>query len=232
MAKLTRRALLGAGFAGAALAITRSATAGTQTARFEVLHASPDAPNVDLYVENVPIQSGLSYTQFSKRFVIATGSYQIRVFPTGADPNGAPALVIPIGLEPNQRFLLAITNRLPSLEGAAYLEPAAPPAGQALIRLINLDPGSPALDLVDVGTGAILIPEVGFKAGKNAMVPQATLTLQLRQSGTANVVMAIAPSNFPGGTVSTVIKFAPDATVRARSVGETQPNQLIIRRRR
>jgi hypothetical protein len=228
--KRTRRALLGASVLGL-IGVARPARAGTQVARFEVLHASPDLPAIDLYAGSIRIQQGLNYTQFSKRFVIATGTHQIRVFLAGADPNSPPILNIPIGLEPEQRLLVGIVNRAATLEGVAYLEPALPPAGQAMIRFINLEPGVPALDVVDAGNGAVLIPDVGFKTVKTATVPQATLTLQLRQAGTSNVVVSVAPTNFPGGAVSTLIKFAPEANVSARSVGAPPASPLILKRR-
>ncbi len=226
----TRRALIAAAAIGV-VGAARRAQAGTQVARFEVLHASPDLPAIDLYVGSIPIQQALNYTQFSKRFVIATGTHQVRVFQAGADPNGPPILTVPIGLEPDQRFLVCVVNRAATLEGVAYLEPALPPAGQALIRFINLEPGSPPLDVVNSADGAVLIPDVAFKASKTVTVPQQTLTLQLRQAGTSNVVVSIAPTNFPGGVVSTLIKFAPDANVNARSVGAPPASPLILKRR-
>jgi hypothetical protein len=100
-----------------------------------------------------------------------------------------------------------------------------------LIRFINLEPGSPPLDVVDAGSGAVLIPDVAFKTVKTATVPQATLTVQLRQTGAATVVVSVAPTNFPGGVVSTLIKFAPDANVSARSAGTPPASTLILKRR-
>lgn len=226
---LARRTFIAAAVLGAASLVT---TAGTATTRFEVLHASPDAPPVDLYVGSIPLQSGLAYTQFSRRYVIAPGTYQIRVFQQGADPNGTPLLTIPVGLEPNQRYLIVIANRVQTLEGVVYQEPPAPSAAQATVRLINLDPGSPALDVFDVGANAVIIPDVAFKVAKQTTVPQANLTLQLRQAGTANVLVSIAPTNFPGGRISTLIRFAPSAAARARSVGEPQPQELVLKRSR
>jgi Domain of unknown function (DUF4397) len=233
---LARRTFIAAAMLGAASLAT---TAGTATTRFEVLHASPDAPPVDLYVGSIPLQSGLAYTQFSRRYVIAPATYQIRVFQQGADPNGTPLLTIPVGLEPNQRYLIVIANRVQTLEGVVYQEPpgggegpSVPPGAQATIRLINLDPGSPPLDVFDVGGNVVIIPDVAFKVAKQTTLPQANLTLQLRQSGTANILVSIAPTNFPGGRISTLIRFAPSAAARARAAGEPQPQELVLKRSR
>jgi hypothetical protein len=230
---LTRRAFLAGGVGLSASIATALTSAGTAVARFELLHASPDLQPVDAYIGGFRLQAGLPYTQFSKRFVINTGTYSIRVYPAGGDPNAPPLREIPVGFEPNQRFLVGLVNVAASLEGVAYLEPPLPAAGQATIRLINLEPGSPPLDLVDATNNAVLIGDVAFKTAKSATVPQTNLTLQLRQTGTANVVLAIAPTNFPGGNVSTLIKFAPEpAVAQARAAGQPLPpsRQLILRR--
>jgi hypothetical protein len=232
-AAVSRRGFLAGSLGLGALALSTSA--GTAVGRFEVLHASPDAPPVDLYIGNFQLQAGLSYTQFSRRFVINTGTYGVRVYQAGADRNGPPLRDIPIPIEPNSRTLLCLVNVFASLEGVAYAEPAAPPAGQATLRLINLEPGSPPLDLVDITNGAntILLTAVAFKEQKSVTLPQANLQLQLRQTGTPNVVMTIAATNFPGGIVSTLIKFAPEPATnqaRARSVTEPAPRQLVLRR--
>ncbi len=232
---LSRRQFIAGGLgASAALMLSnRAAHAGTAVARFEILHASPDTSPVDLYIGTFKLQESLSYTQFSKRFVVNTGTYSIRVFNAGGDPNGPPLREFPVGFEPNQRFLVCLVNVAASLEGAAYLEPSAPPAGQATLRLINLEPGSSPLDLVNAANNGVIIPDVAFKTAKTATIPEANLTLQLRQTGTANVVMSISPTNFPGGVVSTLIKFAPEANVaRARAVNEPPPRQLVLRRLR
>jgi hypothetical protein len=230
---VSRRGFLAASLGIGALALANNA--GTAVGRFEVLHASPDAPPVDLYIGGFQLQSGLSYTQFSRRFVINTGTYGVRVFPAGADRNSPPLRDIPIPIEPNSRTLLCLVNVFASLEGVAYAEPAAPPAGQATIRFINLEPGSPPLDVVDVTNGAnnVLLTAVAFKEQKSITIPQANLQLQLRQTGTPNVVMTIAATNFPGGVVSTLIKFAPEPATdqaRARSVTDPQPRPLVLRR--
>ncbi len=231
MTTTRRRFLAGAGTAVLGMA-SFATTAGTSTTVLEILHAAAGTPALDLYVDGVPLQPGLAFTQFSPRYRITARSWQLRVFPQGADPNGAPLITVPIALDANGRYLVALAGRDQQLEGVAYLEPAAPAAGRATLRMINLDPGAPPIDVVDSATNGILIGNVPYKAAKSATIPQANLALQLRQTGTANVLVSIAPTNFPERKISTIIRFAPDSATRARAVNEAPPPQLVIKRSR
>ena len=211
----------------------RPALAGTDVCRFEVLHAAPDLALVDVYINATLLVSGLSYTQFSKRYVVKVGGYSIRVVAQGGSAAGPFLLDFPVSFDANQRYLIAVTGRAQQIEGVSFLEPAAPPAGQALLRFIHLDPGQGGIDVVNPDLGAALvIGNTAYKEAKTQGFAQGSYPLQLRQTGTANVLATLASTNFPEQKVSTLIRFfAPAAqAARARVVGEPEPRPLVIKR--
>lgn len=138
-----------------------------QGATLRVVHASPDAPAVDVYVEGVdaPVLSGLAYTMTSPYLDLDAGDYNVQLRPAGADPMSAPvyetgALTIPDGAR-----ITAVAVGLISATGiddAFRVLPlvedfAAATAGQANVRIVHGSADAPAVAL-DVGNDGT--PEV------------------------------------------------------------------------
>ena len=62
-------------------------------AMLRVVHASPNAPAVDVYAEGVaaPLLTDLAYTETSMYLDLDAGTYNIQLRGAGADPTSAPA---------------------------------------------------------------------------------------------------------------------------------------------
>ncbi|WP_224268814.1 DUF4397 domain-containing protein [Haloprofundus salinisoli] len=72
---------------GGALALgagTQTAAAQQQTTRVRAVHAVPDAPPVDVYVDGNLVLEGLEFQQVSSYISGPTGNHQVAVTPTGA----------------------------------------------------------------------------------------------------------------------------------------------------
>jgi hypothetical protein len=210
-------------------------TAVTTTSRFEVLHASPDAPALDVYIGNTKLVTGLQYTKFSpRRYVLPAGSYNIRVYQAGSDPNASPILLqTNVTFETNKRYLFAIGGRMGGLQPFNFEEPAKPPAAQTLIRFINLDPSIPSIDVLNSADSSVLIDDTTFGAAKSAAPLNAgSYALTLRQHGTATIIANVPSTSYPGGTINTLIKFAsPSGTALAQGV-VIDPGVIVLQRKR
>lgn len=139
--------------------------------RAQVVHASPSAPAVDVYVTTLdgalenPVNGGdpLAFGDYTGRLEVPAGPYQIRV----AVPNGGDPIVVydsgEIPLPAGADLLIAATEnvslgdsavQLMVLDGAAAapLYDASTPAGAVAV---HLSPDAPAVDiLADVGSTA------------------------------------------------------------------------------
>jgi hypothetical protein len=129
-------------------------------ASIRVVHASPNAPAVDVYAEGVsdPILYNLTYTQTSSYLDLAPGTYNIQLRPHGADPMSAPVyetgdLALPQdavitavaagllgGMDADTRFRV-----MPLIEGFSD-----PGAGNAAVRILHASADAPAV-AIDVG---------------------------------------------------------------------------------
>ncbi|KTG08323.1 hypothetical protein AUR64_18985 [Haloprofundus marisrubri] len=77
---------------GGALALgagTQTAAAQQQTARVRAVHASPDAPAVDVYIDGELVLEGLEFQGVSPYLSVPTGTYQVAVTPAGASEEEA-----------------------------------------------------------------------------------------------------------------------------------------------
>ena len=88
-------------------------------AMLRVIHASPDAPAVDIYAEGVSgaLVAGLSYTQTSPYLDLAAGDYNIQIRPAGAAESTAPAFETGILTVPDGARITAIAaGKLTSMD--------------------------------------------------------------------------------------------------------------------
>lgn len=128
-------------------------------ARIRVIHGSPDAPAVDIYVEgsDEPLFTDLPYGETSDWLDVPAGEYNVLVRAAGASPLDTPvyqtgALTLPEGVavsalaaglldtDDNNAFRV-----IPLIDG---FEPAGP--GEARVRIVHAGSDAPGVD-IDVG---------------------------------------------------------------------------------
>jgi len=183
--------------------LTLSAPAFAQSgARVRVVHASPDAPAVDVWIndglaiENAPFKGITDYAP------LAAGAYNIKVVPNGAtEPVVIEAdltleakdyTIVAVGLLENIEPLLLIDNN------------SAPAAGKAHVRFVHASPDAPAVDIAVKG-GPILFSNVAFKEiGDYLPVDAGTYDLEVRLTGTETVALDVPGLALADGTVYTV----------------------------
>jgi len=133
-------------------------TTGIATVR--AVHASPDAPAVDVYAEGIasPLLTDVAYGETSPFITVPAGTYNLQLRPAGADPATEPVfetgdliLLGDVKVTAVAAGFLGSANAvdqfriLPLIE--SYGEPAA---GNARVRILHASPDAPAVD-IDVG---------------------------------------------------------------------------------
>ncbi|MBU5592910.1 DUF4397 domain-containing protein [Clostridium sp. MSJ-4] len=111
-----------------------------------ILHASPDAPAVDIYANGTAIARNLSYKNFTPYISVPSGSYEIKIYPAGSMDKAV--FTEKIELNPNSIYTIAAVNTLDSLQILPILEPATTSKPNfSMLRFSNLSPNAPTLDL-------------------------------------------------------------------------------------
>ncbi|WP_243116415.1 DUF4397 domain-containing protein [Fonticella tunisiensis] len=147
-----------------------------------LLHASPDAPHIDAYLNDKLIASNLAFKGFTQYLPVTAGTYNIKIFPTGKRDN--PVINTRLNIKARSSFTVAVGGKLSNIN--LYIIPEVPPKaipGKVFIRFAHLSPDTPNVDIT-LPDGTRLFKNVEFKEyTKYIAVDEGTYTLQARPSG-------------------------------------------------
>lgn len=130
--------------------------ADSHTAKVRVVHASPDAPPVDVYVngeltlEEVPFKASSDYLE------VPAGTHDVEVFASGTEyAAGEGVLQADLAVEAGQAYTVAAANVLESIEFVVAEDSMEVTEGMAKVRIGHLSPDAPAVDVGLIGGDAL-----------------------------------------------------------------------------
>lgn len=155
-----------------------------------ILHASPDAPPVDVYLNDKIIARNLSYKQFTPYVSVAPGLYNLRIYPAGRITN--PLINTNYNFKPDTIVTLAAGSQLSNIRLFSYEEPKLPSIpGSSYVRFIHLSPNTPASDLTNQ-TGKVIARNISFGGSSNyTPLASGTYTLEVSPTGTNSVALHV-----------------------------------------
>lgn len=136
--------------AGAALLAFAAPAAAADEAMVRVLHGSPDAPAVDVYVDGEKVGAplaGIEFGDLSDYVSLPDGSYDLKVC-AAADDTVCPIEADDVALEAGTRYTIAATNDLASIEVQIITDDPAPVAAEAQVRVVHFSADTPAVDVL------------------------------------------------------------------------------------
>jgi hypothetical protein len=184
------------------LSLSVAVVAQTGKARVRVVHASPDAPAVDVWVNDGVAFSNAPFKGITDYAALDLGTYNIKVVPTGATE---PVVIeADLTLEANDYTVVAV-GLLENIEPLVLVDNNATPAeGKAHVRFVHASPDAPAVDIAVKG-GPILFSNVAFKEiGDYLPVDAGTYDLEVRLAGTDTVALEVPGLALTAQTVYTV----------------------------
>jgi hypothetical protein len=207
---------------GGALAATAAQEGDAQV---RVVHASPDAPAVDVFVNGDRAIENLAFGEATDLIPLPAGEYDVAVAPTGAPIEDA-VITATLALEADAAYNVAATGTIAegTLGPQVYPIDVAPLAdGQARVRAVHASPDAPAVDVAVAG-GPVLFSSVEFpNASDYADVDAGTYDLEVRPAGTADVALALDGVQLDAGTVYDVFAIGTlaDGTLQALPLAAT-----------
>ena len=131
--------------------------AGTPTAGaawVRVLHGSPDAPSVDVYVgadlataAKVDALSGLTFGDITAYTPVPAGTYGIKVCAT-ADATVCPIEVASLAIAADTKYTITASDKLASIDANVFVDAPDPAGTQAQVRVVHLSADTPAVDVL------------------------------------------------------------------------------------
>jgi hypothetical protein len=146
------------------ITLTVNALADNQPTHLRLVHAIPDGPTIDVWLDNQPLFKQVKFTDITDYLPITAQSHTLKVI-----SNDSLLLETTIKTEANQDYTLAIAGKLILLEPVLLKDNNHLPApGTVQLRLVHLSPNAPTLDMLGKnGVQATLFNEVGFKEAAN-----------------------------------------------------------------
>ncbi len=182
--------------------LTTSVTAFAAGPRVRVIHASPDAPAVDVWVDGAKAFSDASFKAATTYAPLSAGDHKVQVVPAGQTE---PAVIdATLTLAADKDYSVVAVGKLANIEPLVLEDNnAAPAAGKAHVRFVHASPDAPAVDIAVTG-GPVLFSNVPFKGvGDYTPVDAGTYDLEVRVAGTDTVVLPLPGVKLDAGTVYT-----------------------------
>ncbi|RXJ00374.1 DUF4397 domain-containing protein [Anaerobacillus alkaliphilus] len=171
-------------------------------AKVRVLHVSPDAPKVDVYVNGEKTLENITYYQISPYLEVPAGSYRIDIYPAGQTTN--PVLTETVEVQSGRNYTVAAAGRLANLRLVPVVDTTRNPRNKSKVRFWHLSPNAPAVDIAIAG-GDVLFSNVSFGQIANYLeVDPGSVTLEVRAAGTDNVVLTLRDTNLKAGEAYTI----------------------------
>ena len=170
------------------------------TAKVRVLHASPDAPAVDVYVNGEAALTEVPFGVISDYLEVPGGDYEIAVVAAGADlADGAVIGPVTLTFAPDTATTVAATNALASIEAQVLQDAPAPTADGAQVRVVHFSADAPAVDIAPVG-GEALISGLAYPTDSGyADLPAGAYDLEVRAAGTTEAAFTIPTLTLEAG---------------------------------
>jgi len=188
---------------GLVAVMATSAFAAEGKARVRVVHASPDAPAVDVWVNGAPAFKNAPFKGITSYAELAGGDYDVQVVPAGA--------TTPVVIKGTLSFGAGKDYTVIALGKLANIAPlvlednnAIPEMGKAHVRFVHASPDAPAVDIA-VKNGPVLFKNVAFKGvGEYLPVGAGTYDLEVRLAGTNTVALSVPGVKLDNQTVYTI----------------------------
>ena len=216
--------LLAAGVLVAAFAAPVSAA---DTAMVRVLHASPDAPAVDVQLDDAPVSAltSVAFGTISDYLEIPAGDHNVKVFATGTTTD--PVIDADVSVAAGAAYTIAATDAIASITPQVLQDEPSPSCDNAQIRVVHFSADAPAVDVAAAGTSPdeAIVQDLAYPDASNYLdLAAGTYDLEVRVAGETTVAL-----DLPGVEVKDCMSYSAFAIGSAASpaVGGN-PLQVVV----
>ena len=167
-----------------------------------IIHASPDAPGVDILVDNAKAVTNLGFPQNTGYVNLSSGTRNVKVNATGTSTtviNGD------FDLAANNHYSVFAVDSVSKITVLVLADDlAAPASGKSHVRFVHLSPNAPAVDIGLTG-GGVVFSDVAFKEHVDfTPLDAGTYDLEVRLAGTSTTVLPLPGITLEAGKIYTV----------------------------
>lgn len=159
-----------------------------QKSYVRLLHASPDAPAVDIYLNDQVVATNVNYKDLTKYLGLQPGNYNVKVYAAGETTN--PVLDFNLSIPANSVYTVAVVGRLSDLSLLPIPEPImGNTTGNACVRFVHLSPCTSSVT-IKLEDGTTLFEDVQFTdITKYVCVPEGTYSFEVFLTDSDTIVL-------------------------------------------
>ncbi len=146
-------------------------------------HLSPDAPNVDVYVDDEPILEDVGFGDVSEYLGVDAGVYDVQIAEAGDEET---VFEDTIEVEDGTYTVAAlgeVADETQPFDAAVFEDDLSDPGEEARLRVLHAAPDAPAVDIVDESTGDVLFEDLAFGEADAGTVPADDYTIAVQPAG-------------------------------------------------
>ena len=222
-------------------------TMAADPANVRVLHASPDAPAVDIYLDDAVVDAltNVPFGTISDYLPIPAGDHNVKVYATGATSD--PVIDADVTVASGASYTVAATGALDSITGQVLEDEPSASCDNAQVRVVHFSADAPAVDVATVGAAPAdaVVKNLEYPNATDYLdLPGGTYDLEVRLAGETTVALPLpdvtiedcrAYSVFAVGSAATPAVgdnalravVAVDATATASAAGTLPPSDTI-----
>ena len=179
-------------------------------ARVRVVHASPDAPSVDVLLDDAEVLSDVPYLASSAYLATSAGDHNLKVNAAGT---ASTAIDADVTLADGTDYTVIASDLVAAITPIVLADDnTAPAAGNARVRAIHGAPSAPAVDIyvtapgVDLGAATPVLTGVAFGDVADYLeVPAGEYQVRVAPAGTKTVAIDSGALTLESGQVRTAI---------------------------
>ena len=205
---------------GVFLVTSSFALADDHATLVRVAHLSPDAPAVDVWVDEGVVLSDVPYKTISGYLELPSGSHRIQVTPAGET---SPVVIdATVEFDSDTAYTVAATGFLgkDDLQPLVLTDDRFTALETAKIRVVHTSPDAPAVD-IGPNDGSVVFGDLYFRdSSMYAQLPAGSYDLEVRVAGTMDVALALPGVELEKGTNYSVFAVGSleEGTLEALSV--------------
>lgn len=161
-----------------------------ENASVRVAHMSPDAPNVDVYVDGSVALEDVAFNVVSDYLEVPAGERELEITAAG-DPDSS-VFAGAVTFEPETNYTVAAIGEVGDMAEKSF-EPlilednnSNPGSDTARVRAVHVSPDAPAVDITVASSGNALFDGVSYSESDSTEVPTGDYTLEVRGDTESN----------------------------------------------
>lgn len=187
----------------------------TTPTSLQVVHASPDAPAVDVVVDGGVLVPGLEFPDATDFLEVPGGTYNVSVTVAG-NPGAIAIGPVDLDLAAGSRYSVFAVGELANIEALVLSDDPRPVATNAKVRIVHASPTASDVDIYVTAVGANIDSEmptlanIPFKANTGFLaLPGGDYDVTVTAAGTKTVAIGPATISVADGGIYTAVARDP-----------------------